>query len=341
MPTPTEKRILQERRAKRSGDLLVPILEEMLENEVIPETPEDFRFMDMLVRARAIPREKGVFSPSMLGSCIRQAYFSKRGVEKHVSANPTMNGYFLKGNFVHLQWQFAMWRAHTLGLIELVSVPITRELVILDGLCQFGHLEDKEHAKWSDALNFNGDCTRPAVEVRVFGKEADFGGTIDVLFRFPGQRLVHVLDFKGINLIEFQRQVKKGAKRQYRVQIVGYGDIVNESQLIDEEVADAILVSECKAGPISGSGSPIALHETFVNLSEHIGEVRSRLKTLRWYDGRNELPPPACKNTTLMQFQECPFNRFCRDEVKAVQRELMAKAAKLPKKKLTVAKPTR
>src|SRR3954471_23062977 len=102
--------------------VLVPILEELLERECIPEDEEDFAFMDILIRARALPRKKGVFSPSMLGSCIRQAYFAKRGTEKHESISTQRNGYFLKGNFTHFQWQFAMWKAHRAGMLEIVTV---------------------------------------------------------------------------------------------------------------------------------------------------------------------------------------------------------------------------
>lgn len=318
------------RRAKATGAILVPILEEMLEHEVIPETPDDFRFMDMLVRARAIPREKGVFSPSMLGSCLRQAYFSKRGEEKHVVVNPQMNGYFLKGNFVHLQWQFAMWRAHTLGLVTLVAVPIARETEIIYKLEQRGEIDANDAAGWIDALDFYGDGTRPAVEVRVIGAQPDFGGTIDVLAMIPGHEHAKVVDFKGINMIEFARQVKRGAKKAYRVQGVGYGGIVNESEL-PVEVDEFLLVSENKAGPVNGSGSPIALHETRVPIHEHTGEVKKRLRTLRWFDGRDELPPPACTNTRLMQFCECPFNRHCREEVRAQQRLDEARAKKSPR----------
>lgn len=335
MPTQTEKRILQERRAKKTGNILVPILEKTLEHEVLPESIEDFRFLDMLVKARALPRRKGVFSPSMLGSCVRQAYFAKRGTEKHMAANPQTNGYFLHGNFIHLKWQFALWRAHQLGLLQLVPVPIEQELAILREMFLSGTEDhsDRDFVLWSDALDFYGDGTRPGVEVRVVVDE-DFGGTVDGLVRVPPFKRntkVHVVDFKGINVIDFQRTIKRGAKRSYRVQIVGYGDNVNRSEL-PYEVEDCLLVSENKAGPTnSSSSSPIALHETRVTIQEHLPEVKRRLKTLRWYDTRDEVPEPECVSTTHMAYQECPFNRFCREEVKAIQRERQARKANQPR----------
>lgn len=346
MPTPTEKRILQERHAKKTGAILVPILEELLEEECIPEGIEDFRFMDMLVKARALPRQKGVFSPSMLGSCVRQAYFVKRGVEKHKARSPQTNGYFLKGNFVHFQWQFALWKAHTKGMLELVPVPIEHELEILRKMFLAGdeNHSDRDYVMWADALNFYGNGTRPGVEVRVQapGNE-DFMGTIDGMIRVPPFKInlkVHVVDFKGINVIDFQRAVKNGAKPEYRKQIVGYGNNVNESDL-PYEVEDCLLVSENKAGPTnSTSSSPLALHETLVPIEEHLPEVRRRLKTLRWFDSRDEVPPPECVSTNHMGYQECAFNRFCHEEVREIQRE-RERRTRQSKRDVTVARPRR
>lgn len=346
MPTPTEKRIIQKRRAKKSGAILVPILEAVLENECIPETPQDFQFMDMLVRARALPRREGVFSPSMLGSCVRQAYFAKRGVEKHRAFSPQTNGYFLHGNFVHLKWQFALWRAHTLGMLELVTVPIEHELELVNrAIPAEGWGWDKYRSEWKQALDFYGNGTRPGVEVRVIVDD-DFGGTIDGLVRTKPYRvrndlpLAHVVDFKGINVIEFQRTLRKGAKVEYRRQIVGYGDNVNRSDL-PVQVEDCLLVSENKAGPTnSSSQSPLALHETRVQIEEHLPDVKRRLRTLRWYDKRDETPEPECVSTLHMAFQECPFNRFCLEEVRAKQRERERRQAKRSRN-LKVARPAR
>lgn len=336
MPTPTEKRIVQKRRAKKTGAILVPILEDVLEEagNTGPVTQDDFRFMRMLIVARALPRSKGVYSPSMLGSCVRQAYFSKRGEEKILARSPQTNGYFLNGNFVHLKWQFLMWRAHVEGRLRLVPVPIAHEVSILRAMYDAGELRLAEYDERVDALNFNGDGTRPAVEVRVAAKNnPDMMGTVDTMCQVKPyiKNRVHVIDFKGINLVDFMRTIKKGAKRTYRVQLVGYGWNVNLSDL-PYEIEDCLLVSENKAGPTnSASQSPIALHETRVRIEEHLPEVKRRLRTLRWYDSRNEVPPPECVSTLHMSFQECPFNRHCLEEVRAIQRERQDRAAKRPR----------
>lgn len=304
MPTATERRILQERRAEETGWLLVPILEALLDVPCEPEDEKDFRFMDMLVRARAIPRAKGVFSPSMLGSCMRQAYFAKRGTEKLQVGNPRAHGYFLNGNFVHFKWQFALWKAHRAGMLEILPVPAE-----------------------TPELDFYGDGTRPGVEVRVMAEE-DYGGTIDALVGIPLQDgIFHVVvDFKGINVIDFQRTVKKGAKQEYRKQLVGYVKNVQASDL-PFRIDAALLISENKAGPdSSSSSSPIALHETLVKVEDFEGEVARRLRTLRYHDDKDIVPPHECVSTRHMKYQECPFNRFCTDEVKATQRERERKA---------------
>lgn len=266
-------------------------MEELLEHEVIPEDEEDFAFMLDLIKTRSTPRKKGVFSPSMLGSCLRQAYFAKRGTEKHMTANPQTNGYFLTGNFLHFKWQFALHKAHRAGMLELLGV----EVRVMDG---------------------------------------EFGGTIDALVRIDG--IVYVVDFKGINIIDFQRTVKRGAKQEYRKQIVGYAKIA--AKVLDLEIEHCLLISESKSGPISGRGSPIALHETKVAVKDFEGEVAKRLRTLRWYDHKDELPPISCVSTKHMGFVECPFQRYCTDEVKAVQRK-REEVAKATKKNYRVARP--
>jgi hypothetical protein len=315
MLTPTERRIIEERKSAKRGDLLIPILEKLLEHEVIPEDEEDFLFMDVLVRARAQKRQKGVFSPSQLGTCTRQAYFGKRGEEKHLIESPRSNGYFLTGNYTHFQWQFALWKAHRAGMLELVTIKDPTGLTL--------------------ALPGYRVGERPGVEVRVV--DGDVGGTIDALVQLPRIGYPQPVDFKGINLIDFQRTIKRGPSIAYQRQLVGYSKLLNDKLKLG--IKTALLVSECKAGPFSG-GQPLGLHEALVPLDDYLGDVQRRLKTLRWYDTRDELPEIECVSTKHMQYQECPFNRFCREEVVARQRELSTRAEKRTGA-LKVARPSR
>lgn len=322
-----ERAILQRRRAAASGAVLVPLLEKILEHEVFFDDQEDVRFLEMLVQARRLPRRKGVFSPSMLGSCLRQAFFARRNEPKLDTPDSQANAYFLTGNFTHLKLQFAMWKAHRAGLLELMAVPIKHELLIVDELCQTGAISNGDHDTWSKALNFYGDGTRPGVEVRVV--DGDYGGTIDVLPILPFnlgdpdedfvQMRPAIVDFKGINVVDYQRTIRDGAKPAYRKQIVGYAKTANK--VLGLDIENCLLVSECKAGPITGRGSVIALHETHVSVEEWSGEEARRLRTLRHYHANDELPAIECVSTQHMGFQGCPFRDRCRDEVLVVQRE--------------------
>lgn len=291
--------------------MLVPLIETLLESECIPEDNEDFRFIDMLLRARSTKRERGVFSPSMLGSCTRQAFFAKTGAERRAAASAQANGYFLEGNFKHFKWQFVMWKLHRKKIIELATIPAETK-----------------------ALDFYGDGTRPAVEVRVHSPAGDFAGTIDVIPVIDGDP--YVLDFKGVNIIDFQKFVSAGARMEYRVQIVGYAMIVNGTHLLPYVIKNCLLIEECKAGPISG-GNPLGLHEEMIRVSSYKGEVRDRLKELRGFVKREERPVISCVSTRHRQFQECAFNHNCLDEVRVVEKA-RAKAAREGTKTLSVAR---
>lgn len=121
MATTTEKRISQRRKAR---GVLVPILEDLFERMVEIEDEDDIGFMVDLMRNRMEPRAKGVFSPSMLSSCMRQAYFVKTGQEKQPALSPQSNGYFIDGDFRHYKWQFALWKAHRVKLLTLLGVEV-------------------------------------------------------------------------------------------------------------------------------------------------------------------------------------------------------------------------
>lgn len=293
MPTSVEKRIIQSRRAE---GVLVPLLEELLEGQVEPEDEEDVRFMTELLRLRMVPREKGVFSPSMLGSCVRQAYFAKTQFERREVASPRTNAFFLDGNFRHYKWQFALWKLHRAGYIKLLGV-----------------------------------------ELRCYSQSGDFAGTIDALVEVDGK--VYIVDFKGMNVQEYMQFIRYGMKIEYGVQIVGYSmlKILKKGRM--PEVDGCLLIGESKAGPVQSS-SPIGLHEQLMKPTEKKAEVKKRLLQLRRFVENEEVPPPACVSTRHLQFEECPFSWFCRQEVREIQQRRERAARSNPKKR-SVATPTR
>jgi hypothetical protein len=278
LTTATEKRIIEKRKAK---GILVPILEQILERPLEIEDQEDIAFMLHLMRERAKPREKGVFSPSMLSSCMRKSYFAKTGQEKRWAKSPRTNAFFLDGNFRHLKWQFALWKAGRAELLTLLGV-----------------------------------------EVRVYHPSGDYAGTIDAVVEIDDE--IFIVDFKGMNVSDFQLLEMNGAKFQHRVQIVGYAIIANVDEKTkngDKEVTRCILVGENKAGPTQ-KGSPIALYEDVIEVSKHRREVKTRIAQLRKAVTDEKIPEPACTSTRNKSFQECPYAWYCREEVAAVQRDL-------------------
>jgi hypothetical protein len=121
MPTPIEKSIQQSRRAK---GMLVPLLEGLFRYPVEIEDDADVVFLAALIERRATPRKANVYSPSMLGSCVRQVYFSKTGQKKKIAVNKKLYGIFLDGTFRHFKWQFALWKLHREQVIELLGCEI-------------------------------------------------------------------------------------------------------------------------------------------------------------------------------------------------------------------------
>lgn len=120
-PTPSEVSI---KRSLRAKGVLVPLLEDLLRDPVEPEDEEDFQFLDQLVRARGRKRKSGIYSPSMLASCVRQVYFVKQGEKQKRAKNKRTHGFFLNGNFIHFKWQFALWKLHRAGKLELLGVEV-------------------------------------------------------------------------------------------------------------------------------------------------------------------------------------------------------------------------
>lgn len=274
---------MEERKAK---GVVVPLLEELLERGVSVDDDEDRAFMLYLMNARARQREKGVFSPSMLSSCLRQSYYAKTGKERFPVATPRSNAIFIDGDFRHYKWQFCLWKLHRAEKLHLIG------------------------------------C-----EVRVFHASGDFAGTIDAIVVIDGETFI--IDFKGMNVSSFQSFVRWGTSEGYKLQIVGYGLILNtvKSPIKSEFFPDAsvrvdrvILIGENKGGP-DNNGSPIALHEDIIEIRSYKSKVKRRMALLRRYVADEEVPEPSCKSTRYVSFLECPFSPHCRDEVRAIQRQ--------------------
>lgn len=304
--TPTEKRLIGER-AQSSG-ILVPKLNEILKYGVGIESEADADFLHMLAMKQVLRENErktgdGVYSPSGLASCLRQVYLRKNwqklGLTRIEGTAIEPHFYFLTGDFIHLKWQFAMWK---LSLLEMKKDE--PEFVLLD-------------------------CELP-----VMSKRGDHGGTIDVLALLEGELVV--IDVKGLNVRAFQKIDSGERIHDYVIQVGDYMMLWNSGvrhrmKVIPENITEltgwnqwprvtkGIILAENKGGP--DPRHPSALTEYIVKAKDALPEVRARLEVLRAHEEEQTLPEIECTSTRQFQFTGCPFAEICRKEVRRVERK--------------------
>lgn len=261
---------------------------------------EDINFLNDLVRARAVARREGIYSPSQLGSCARQVYLKKTKVKGHALPRIESHAIFLDGTFRHFKWQFAVWQMHREGIVQLVDVG-------------------------SIALGS---------EVFVVNEKGDYGGTIDQIIYVPDINYVCIADYKGMNGNLFAKALAEGPTKTYRMQAVGYAGLANNAlkDRLPKLIEEVIILGENKNGAINTRKlrSPLGLCEWRIPVGgEFKNEIADKLKTLRAYERNKQLPAIECVNTSRMMFRDCPFNKLCRGEVE----EVMRQKAKTPVRK--------
>jgi hypothetical protein len=313
--TQLEKLLIQQR--NQSGGIIVPLLNELMKRPLKISSQDDAEFLFHLAM-RQVERENTrksgdtVFSPSALAECLRKVYLQKNwkklGFDRVEMPAIEPHGYFLEGDFKHLKWQF--------GLYRLAQV--------CDG---FDMIEDD--LPWQKAHGF---------EIPILSKRGDHGGTLDALPILLEEPLL--IDIKGVNVRTFQKAVRGDDPHSYKIQISDYGMLLNSRAgvKLPSKVKKAIILYENKGGP--DMRHPLALHETVVTISKIIPEVRARLEVLREHEAKEEIPEPECTSTKTIQFQGCPFQGFCKVEVKRVERR-NSKSKGRNTKRLRVAKPKR
>lgn len=272
----------------RSG-ILVPLMEDRLKWPVRIETSKDKKFLNDLFE-KNMQREQDrvserMYSPSALAECLRKVFLTKNfeslEIPRAFPPRAAPNFYFLTGEFLHLKWQFMLYKmAQEFPEIELAPDPID------------------------------------SFEVRVLSKRGDHGGTADVIPSILGKD--YVVDFKGLNVRTFSKISRGSVPDNYRIQIADYMILLNSERPRRYTVEDALLVAENKGGP--DTHHPVALCEAKITLAENKAEVRGRLEVLRAHEKKNTIPPAECVSTKGVQFQGCPFQGFCKNEVKEVER---------------------
>lgn len=290
--TSTEELIQQIKRSSRSESILVPRIEDFLRRPVEIDDDADRWYLQTLIEARSQKRKKGVYSPSMLATCVRQVYLTQKKTKKKKVERTAMSGYFLDGNFRHFKWQFLMWKMHRAGKIVLIDAG---------SICL-------------------------GAEVPVMNERGDFGGTIDNLIYIPEIEFVCTVDWKGMNSSGFNRALYQGPSLQYIVQSVGYSKLANASLDLPKKIENVLIIGEHKNGPMMTRKvkAPLGLVEWKFSIKENQHHVDSRMKSLRGYARREEMPPPECKSIRIQAFKDCPFSPICRGEIEASERKQLS-----------------
>jgi hypothetical protein len=317
-------------RAQSKG-ILVPKLNEILKYGVGIENEEDAEFLHTLAM-KQVARERerktgdGVYSPSGLASCLRRVYLAKNWQKMNLTRVelPAIEPhyYFLTGDFIHLKWQFAMWKLSLREMEYAAKNGTEPEFILLD-------------------------CELP-----VMSKRRDHAGTIDVLAVIEGELVI--VDVKGLNVRGFQKIDSGEIIDDYRIQVGDYMMLWNSGlrtrmielpQTITDmtgwtewpKVTRGIVLAENKGGP--DPKHPAALTEYIVKSKDSLPEVRARLGVLRAHEEEQTIPEIECKTTRGIQFTGCPFAEVCRKEVK--QREKRENAKDRNSAEHRLAKPKR
>lgn len=293
------------RHKKSRKGVLVPLLEDLFQSPVEPESKADLDFIASVLK-RQLDRSKNrqeapVFSPSQLATCLRHVYLLKNHeqheISKMASVRVEPNFYFFNGNWLHLKWQFALYK--------------------LDQ-----RLPD-------DVFKLIG------VEIPILSKHGDHGGTVDALCLIYGEP--HIPDFKGLNVRAFGEITRGWIPPEYGIQLADYMMLANSQRVkVAAQITKGLLIVESKGGP--DNRHLIALHEEEVEISTHLPEVRRRLKELRVHAEEASIPPPECQSTQTFQFVSCPFRGYCKEEVKRIERR-RKRAESENSKGLSVASP--
>ena len=304
-PSNLEKQLKHERNSK---GILVPLLEDFMRQPVDIDSQEDVDWMTNLleIMVERDERRKGddkVFSPSQLASCLRYVYllrhYKQLDIAKMKELRIEPSYYFLTGNFLHLKWQFALYKME-----KRINDPDIFQLY--------------------------------AVEEPILSKRKDHGGTVDGIVLVHGEPFI--ADFKGLNVRSFGEITRAFVPHQYLVQLSDYMMLWNSQRSKDFRIEKALLIAENKGGP--DAKHPIALHEHVIHSGEHVDEVKLRLEVLREHEEAKTIPHPECETTKGFQFAGCPFQKFCKTEVKEIEKIRRAqssdsalKVARPPKRK--------
>jgi hypothetical protein len=245
MATTIEKQLSH--RNRRSG-VLVPLLEDLLTKPLEIENNLDAAFIYDLT-LKQIEREKRrslkeSYSPSSLATCLRQVhlvrYWEELGIifRRPIKIEP--NFYFLTGDWLHMKWQFALYKLNQ-------RLPNSRFQLY-------------------------------GVEIPVQSKHGDHAGTIDALFTV--NEVPYVGDFKGVNVRTFGSAEVGDVDMKYRIQLADYQMLANVDKSVKfPKVEKGLLIFENKGGPtprrpIALCEVEVPMKDHLPEIKFRIGELR-------------------------------------------------------------------
>jgi hypothetical protein len=295
MPSTNKTLEILKQRSQRTG-VLVPLLEDFMTKPVNIKSEKDVQFLTDLLKTMAERErrrdERRMYSPSSLAQCLRKVYLLRHHEQLEIKYLRPLrrepNFYFLNGNFLHLKWQFAMWKMER-------------------------HINDP------GVFEIHG------FEVPVESKRGDHGGTADVIVSI--HREPFIVDLKGINVRSFGEITRGFVPGGYEIQLADYMILWNSQRpkLPPYRIEKAILLTENKGGP--DAKHPLALHETEIRLEDIKPVVTERMEVLRSLEHEGIVPPIECTSTGTFQFAGCPFQKYCKKEVQKFARERKALAS--------------
>lgn len=198
--------------------MLVPLLEDLFQKPVEIESDEDVEWLTALLR-RMVKRQQArgtapLFSPSQLAECLRYVYLLKNHKELEIprlrSTRVEPHFYFFNGNFLHLKWQFALYKL-------------------------------EKHVNDPSIFALHG------VEVPIISKRKDHGGTVDALMSIYEKPTI--TDFKGLNVRSFGEITRGFIPPAYASQLSNYAMLYNTTNGNAPKISTGLLVSENKGGP--------------------------------------------------------------------------------------------
>jgi hypothetical protein len=221
--------------------VLVPLFEQY-HSEFHPShwDKDDIEFLhDLMERVSEREKERDldpVYSPSGLGSCMRQSFLNKNykklDIPRKLLKKIETHYYFEHGSWIHLKIQVKLYKLHKRGEIDLLGT-----------------------------------------EIGVAGKRGDNRGTLDAVFK---RDRVFGVDIKGWNSRDFMRLAGGDCPLATEIQLANYVILANVDRNSLPRITAGLVLAENKAGPVTGFPAAVAEIEIPLEVTKELVRSRLR-----------------------------------------------------------------